>query len=210
MAFQTSYEAVGGGVIKVFLHHMNQRVLKPVTFAEAIGLYSSSREFSRAVVTVMKEAEMKAFFWEHPPLSAATREADYEFILAPAPSLEGITANSKAFDEHLTGLGGAPSAFTNLGGDSLLVAPSVMPGTEESSYAHIGSFVHGAPEEQVLALMQAVGQKIERCCEKVGHAPIYVSTSGLGVPWLHVRLDPRPKYYTHMPYKTLDMMRLSK
>jgi len=30
----------------------------------------------------------------------------------------------------------------------------------------------------------------------------WLSTSGLGVGWLHVRLDSRPKYYTYEPYKS--------
>ncbi len=30
-----------------------------------------------------------------------------------------------------------------------------------------------------------------------------VSTNGLGVAWLHVRLDTRPKYYTFQPYRTM-------
>ena len=30
---------------------------------------------------------------------------------------------------------------------------------------------------------------------------LWVSTSGLGVYWLHVRLDSYPKYYQHAPYK---------
>ena len=29
----------------------------------------------------------------------------------------------------------------------------------------------------------------------------WLSTSGLGVYWLHVRLDSYPKYYTYRPYK---------
>lgn len=31
--------------------------------------------------------------------------------------------------------------------------------------------------------------------------PIWLSTSGLGVYWLHMRLDRRPKYYTYEPFK---------
>jgi hypothetical protein len=30
--------------------------------------------------------------------------------------------------------------------------------------------------------------------------PVWVSTAGLGVHWLHVRLDDRPKYYRHRPF----------
>jgi len=28
-----------------------------------------------------------------------------------------------------------------------------------------------------------------------------LSTAGMGVYWLHVRLDTRPKYYQHTPYR---------
>jgi hypothetical protein len=30
--------------------------------------------------------------------------------------------------------------------------------------------------------------------------PIWLSTAGMGVAWLHIRLDERPKYYSHKPY----------
>ncbi len=32
--------------------------------------------------------------------------------------------------------------------------------------------------------------------------PVWLSTAGAGVSWLHVRLDDRPKYYGHGPYRT--------
>lgn len=33
---------------------------------------------------------------------------------------------------------------------------------------------------------------------------VWFSTSGLGVAWLHFRIDPFPKYYTYRPYKTMS------
>ena len=35
---------------------------------------------------------------------------------------------------------------------------------------------------------------------RLGGKPVWLSTAGLGVGWLHVRLDDRPKYYRHAPY----------
>ena len=32
---------------------------------------------------------------------------------------------------------------------------------------------------------------------------LWISTAGLGVTWVHVRIDSRPKYYTHAPYRVL-------
>jgi hypothetical protein len=31
--------------------------------------------------------------------------------------------------------------------------------------------------------------------------PLWLSTAGQGVFWLHVRLDRYPKYYNHAPYR---------
>jgi len=33
---------------------------------------------------------------------------------------------------------------------------------------------------------------------------LWISTAGLGVTWLHVRIDSSPKYYTHAPYRMLQ------
>ena len=39
--------------------------------------------------------------------------------------------------------------------------------------------------------------------EKISDAPLWVSTNGAGVAWLHVRLDSTPKYYSYRPYTKL-------
>ncbi len=37
--------------------------------------------------------------------------------------------------------------------------------------------------------------------KRIGEAPMWLSTAGAGVPWLHVRLEDRPKYYGHAAYR---------
>ncbi len=37
--------------------------------------------------------------------------------------------------------------------------------------------------------------------QRIGAMPVWLSTAGAGVSWLHVRLDTRPKYYHHGPYR---------
>jgi len=37
----------------------------------------------------------------------------------------------------------------------------------------------------------------------LSETPLWASTSGAGVAWLHIRFDTRPKYYIHLPYRTL-------
>ena len=60
------------------------------------------------------------------------------------------------------------------------------------------AFVRHAPERQKHALWERVGEAVER---RLGPKPVWVSTAGAGVSWLHVRLDDRPKYYGYAPYR---------
>jgi hypothetical protein len=103
--------------------------------------------------------------------------------------------DSEAFAEHFRP-DRSVVTFDNLGGDAMLIAP--CPGGERSNYSHLASFVATAPAPQQDALWQAVGRAMEK---RIGARPLWVSTAGLGVAWLHVRLDDRPKYYRHAPYR---------
>jgi hypothetical protein len=55
-----------------------------------------------------------------------------------------------------------------------------------------------ATDQRISAVWQAVGDAL---LARVAADPVWLSTAGLGVSWLHVRLDSRPKYYRHVPYK---------
>lgn len=87
-------------------------------------------------------------------------------------------------------------SFANLGGDATLVVPSSR-GPDEN-YGHLAAFVRGAPRDQVRSLWRRVGQVAS---EGLGRSPVWISTAGGGVAWLHVRFDRRPKYYGHAPYR---------
>ena len=67
-----------------------------------------------------------------------------------------------------------------------------------SAYGHLAAFVREAPQAQRHTLWQVVGAALD---ERIGVRPTWLSTSGLGVSWLHVRLDSRPKYYQYEPYR---------
>ena len=53
---------------------------------------------------------------------------------------------------------------------------------------------------QAHLLLAAVGEQMAGRVSLTEDS-VWLSTSGLGVYWLHVRLDSRPKYYTYEPYK---------
>jgi len=149
-------------------------------------------------VEALRGSPFAAYFWETPPITAATVERPFEFVTVRGPALAQLRASPRAFAAHLRP--GEVATFPNLGADAILVSPGTT--GRDSSYAHLGSYLREAPDTQVQALWSAVGEALAAWLREHPSRPVWVSTSGLGVPWVHVRLDSRPKYYTYVPYRS--------
>lgn len=180
-----------GRVAKTRLHEGHQ----PLTRARALALLRDDEAFRAFLDALLASAPYAAYFWETPPLTQATLARPFEFVLVDSPALAGLRADPAPFRHALAGAADV-AVFPNLGGDATLVVPARR--GPLAAYAHLAAFARGAPREQRLALWQAVALALD---ERLGDAPLWVSTSGLGVAWLHVRLDERPKYVTHAPYR---------
>lgn len=96
-------------------------------------------------------------------------------------------------------------AFPNLGKDGTLISPLPQPGINDSTYSHLVSFLRNAPPEQISQFwklsaktyIDELKHKHERINEYVG---TWFSTNGMGVAWLHLRIDSFPKYYSYEPF----------
>jgi len=204
--YSTTIKQLAGGVKRVIVSWVGRN--EPVEFAEAMHLLrSGDAELIQLITSALREPDGISYFWEHPPVTSASARRPYEFVVAPAPALQGVQADDGPFQEHLSGCEPASSCvFYNLGGDSMLIAPSAAAGlTNLDAYTHMANFVREAPSAQVGSFLQTVGSSMIERLEQVGDStPVYLSTSGLGVYWLHVRLDSRPKYYTFRQYKQAE------
>jgi len=169
----------------------------PMTFGAVIRLWADDDAFRLFFTASLLSAELSAFFWEMPPLTVETLDGPFQCVLVAGPELETIPPEPGAFQEHFRA-GGDVVVFANLGRDAVLIAPA--PRGSGAAYGHLGSFLRWGPASQRDHLWQQVGRTL------LGHlsaTPTWLSTAGLGVAWLHVRLDSRPKYYRHRPYKEL-------
>ena len=172
-----------------------------LTYADVIDLWQGDADFRIFFIGLLNDAPFAAYFWETPPVTRANVSRPFEFVQVDAPSLARLSANARAFDEHFRSAppGAAVISFRNLGGDALLVAPT--PRDSAAGYAHIAAFTKTANPSQQQSFWQAVGRAMT---ENLSDRPLWLSTSGLGVLWLHVRLDSWPKYYTFAPYRTFE------
>ncbi len=171
----------------------------PISFRRFFGLLETSNVFARWFSGTLAAYEAAAFYWELPPLTTATIGHDTEYVLIDAPILAGFTPERAPFAEQFDRVQGEEVVvFRNLGGDALLVVP--CPRGPAENYPHLAAFLRGAGKEQVRALWRRTAQEMLR---SIGERPVWLSTAGGGVAWLHVRLDSRPKYYSHAPYRNL-------
>lgn len=169
----------------------------PLSARKAYELCLTSEPFRQAFIDDLRAVPYSAYFWETPPLTKENAERAFEYVATDAPKLVTAFPEVQAFSEHFgkDTSGDGVVTFKNLGRDAMLVVP--CPFAEHEHYTHLGAFVRGAPQAQVHALLSALGRTV---LARVSDRPLWVSTAGMGIYWLHVRLDSRPKYYRHAPY----------
>ena len=172
-----------------------------LSYEVVINYWLESTEFRNFYFSVLSDSPFDAFFWEHPPVSNLNIKQVYEFVLVPSPQLSNVNADLSPFQEKFNSRRSNESvlAFENLGRDAELIVP--CPVMEKNIYAHFASFIRNAPENQKHDLFRILASALGK---RISSKPTWLSTSGLGVYWLHIRLDSRPKYYSYQLYRRLD------
>jgi hypothetical protein len=161
----------------------------------------SSPEFALWYGGALLEAGGEAFFWEHPPLRTDRLGGKAEVVLLDSPVLARSHPDPSAFEGHFhTSPRAQAVAFPNLGGDALLIAPCPIKGSE--GYPHLAAFLRRGPETQHVAFWAQVSSSVLEALQSAEGELRWISSAGLGVSWLHLRIDRRPKYYRHREYRT--------
>lgn len=171
----------------------------------------SNQEYSNAQIAKFSDVlhaavdmNMKAFFFETKGVnfhSASTKA--FEFVLTESSSLYDFADNQQDdsdFGALLLCGNDIGCVFTNLGGDSTLIAPSRANGTAKNVYGHLAAFLRRAPKKQVIAFWRLAIETVIDKLENNQAQSYWFSTDGRGVKWLHMRIDPRPKYYDYRPF----------
>tara|TARA_B100000029_G_scaffold339941_2_gene332135 strand:- start:265 stop:849 length:585 start_codon:yes stop_codon:yes gene_type:complete len=169
-----------------------------LSYGEALEALAENVSFRGYFVDLLAELSYPAYFWETPPLTAATLGRCFEFVVTDSPTLFNMTPEPAAFSEHFERADDGIAGFPNLGGDALLLTP--RPFGEPAHGVHLASFSRYAPVSLQHALWQRTAAAIDA---RLREEPVWVSTCGTGVGWLHIRLDQSPKYYSHPPYRTV-------
>jgi hypothetical protein len=167
-----------------------------LTAQHLITRWRDDEAFRDVFVSELAATTYPGFFWELPPLSKALLEEPFECAVIWSDALAHMRADPSDFADQLKAASGSVTSFHNLGRDALLIVPSRV--SSADCYGHFAAFVRDAPREQQHALFRLLADEAARLLE--AGRRFWISTSGLGVPWVHVRLDNYPKYYQYRPY----------
>lgn len=175
------------------------REAKPLSYADVLKRWESDSAFVTFFISILFEAPFSAFRWETPPVTRETLGATFEFVILDSPWLD-LPPDPAPFEPYFTDKNSEAEivVFENLGKDAVLVVP--YPRAPASAYGHLAAFTRRASATQNHALWREVARTMQ---QRVSDRPVWLSTAGGGVAWLHVRLDSRPKYYHYSPYGTL-------
>lgn len=190
-AFRQAVEGNSGEIVTV------ASAGRALTVADAIAGWRDDGAFRTFFIAELAASAYPAFFWEMPPVERATLSAPFACALIRGDALARMRADDTDFANHFSADSAPVTSFPNLGGDALLIAPRRM--SDADCYGHIAAFARAAPARQRHALFRLLAQKTLEMLETRA-SRFWISTSGLGVPWVHLRLDSYPKYIQFHPY----------
>jgi len=154
--------------------------------------------FLDTFIATLRNSPFKAYFFETPYVNNEIIDTQFEFVLVEAPQLYNAPEDRRAFSEHFSDSHRSAVKFSNLGADASLVAP--RPLSDSPVYTHLAVFMNKASSPEVKEFWSLAGQTALETINHRKRQPVWISTSGLGVYWLHLRFDSRPKYYQYDPY----------
>ena len=172
-----------------------------LSFEDVFELWASNPKFVEFYKYELIKLNYEAFYWEHPAIKKEFLKKKYECILQRSRPLENLPINESAFKDYIH-LNEQAADFMNLGKNARLVVPTKK--TDKEIYNHMSKFIRLAEQEQIIEVFKRVGNSILEEIES--KKLIWLNTAGLGVIWLHIRMDTRPKYYKTARYKEPDFL----
>jgi hypothetical protein len=172
-------------------------------------LRSSNPEIVDLLTKEIKFSNYESVYWEVVPITARNFDkTKFEFVILEA-YLEHRSVDGSPFYEHFTHHCNekTPSVvtFKSLNKDATMVVPCPYHDKEDNDHmSHLKSFLAYSSSHEITQLWSTMARTLNEELMRNAEDPdktLWLSTSGGGVAWLHIRIDTRPKYYNHREYK---------
>jgi hypothetical protein len=181
-----------------FLKYRIRRDAYFLSFSDVFQLWEQDTYFVDFYISVFEQSGYYGYIWETPAISTKSLDDTFEFVIHALPKSSGLPDHGTyaGYFDTETAPDGIVS-FQNLGGDALLIVPS--PYRPTADYSGLAEFFREAPLGQQRRLWCELGRHAK---SRLSDRPVWLSVSGGGIQWLHLRIDSTPKYYRYGPYTT--------
>lgn len=177
---------------------------EPVSIEAWTTSLAANTDQAEPIMQIIQQSPYVAVCFETKGCNAQNwGDKQFEFVLVNVPQLQSFaesTPDANAFSEHFGCSTPEGCAFANLGNSAQLIAPKPMGKTPLTAYSHLAAFCRGAPHDQVATLWSLAAKEYQQRITSFDKTT-WFSTAGMGVAWLHFRLDDRPKYYRYTEFK---------
>ncbi len=160
-----------------------------------------NKSFVQSLVNILYSNPFDEYYLEFSPVSFSTLDSTvFEFVIIKTSGF-GINAEIDKFNDLNTN-SNEIKVFPNLNRDSILISPCYNRTKNINDYIHIGKFIKSSIDsEQKNKLFDTMFAVYKKELEKTPNKKLWASTHGKGVAWLHLRIDPEPKYISWTNYK---------
>lgn len=142
-------------------------------------------------VAVLKNCPFTSYYFEAPNLKSIN--IPLEFVLVESDTLHTKKANWGPYRDYMS-LGKHATSFDNKDGEFRLIIP-----TKKGDYGHVADFMKSATDKEIQEVLHLTAKEIHDASKS--RKPLYLSTHGDGVSWLHFRVGRTPKYYNYHKYE---------
>lgn len=185
------------------------------TWADILGKYPK-RNIQKEFINILKnipsenkypDTSFKSYYFQTPDICSLN--IPIEFVLIKTYNLHKKKASWVKYAEYMKRKprNRHSLSFINLTGTVMLTIPFNK--KKDIKYGHIKDYMTYATNEEIYDILLELGIQIEKYNKmysiniknKKFCYPLYLSTHGYGVQWVHFRLEQYPLYYNYDLYK---------
>jgi hypothetical protein len=176
-----------------------------VTFKGVINLWIHSKKFRKEFSKLLADVPFKAYLWKCVSLDSLSKH--FEFNVSNSKKLARVSTKAGPYRKYFKVHGaktGSVISFMNNNNDTYLIVPYGQ--RDSKKYRDLASFMRKGSGEQIDKLWKIFGGEVLRIynarypvfpSKSTENKPLWINTHGLGIYWLHLRIDIKPKYYVY-------------
>jgi len=176
------YNYYEDGKIFKFIYKEENEILyeSKVMWKDVCNFMSKGKIFKDEFIDILKKCKFKGYMIK---CNKYVNDKYFKFVIIKYDYLSYMQLDKETYKEYFKK---EFNVFPNISGDTILISPS--PYDDKTDYRSIGPYFRTSTKKTLYKLLECISKNLFEGC--------YLNTHGLGVSYIHIRIDLKPKYYS--------------